>query len=297
MKSVILISALLLSSLAHAAQFDPNNPDDVYRANTKVFCSLEEGKHSIYWWKGTVYSRVPGEKDRHLFNVHGMNVRACKHFTDPVRGVGSRSVSREVMFFLDPKTNEVVREWTNPWTKQKVEVIQVANDPVNARAPSWSRDEEGKGTANLDRYLIVGDVAFMGGGAARLFYDNPLAGDYQEYVGNNYHASEFLTAAIPYADLMDADATEVKDSVISWGRISRWMPWMKMGSRDGLLVFYTHGLRLESFEDLPEVVKDEIRLNYPAYTQPPPLDDDRPNETSWTVFKNHIDAQREADKP
>ena len=202
------------------------------------------------------------------------------------------SVSREVMFFLDPETNEVVRQWKNPWTDEVVEVVQVANDPVNARTPSWSRDKDGKGTATLGRYLIVDGVAFMGGGAARLFYDNPLAGDYQEYIGNNYHAAEFLTAAIPYEDLMDADATEVKDSVISWGRISRWMPWMKMGSRDGLLVFYTAGLRLPSFDDLPAVVKNEIHLNYPEYTAPPPLDDDRPNETSWTVFKNHIDAER-----
>ena len=82
---------------------------------------------------------------------------------------------------------------------------------------------------------IIDGVAYMGGGAARLFYDNPLAGDYQDYVGNNYHAAEFLTAVVPMADLQDASKTEVTDSSISWGRISGWLPWMKMRSRDVFL--------------------------------------------------------------
>ena len=35
--------------------------------------------------------------------------------------------------------------------------------------------------------------------------------------------------------------------------------------------------------------------NDPQYGEPPPLDDARPNETSWTVFKKYIDAKRAAD--
>ena len=42
-------------------------------------------------------------------------------------------------------------------------------------------------------------------------------------------------------------------------------------------------------------LKDEIANNYPEYTSPPPLDDDRRNETSWTFMKKIIDS-REATK-
>lgn len=282
-------------ALADGHKLDPSDPDQAFKARTKVFCSLAEGKPSIYWWQGTVYSRIRGEKDRHLFNVHGVNVRACKNFDDPVRGVGSRSVSREVMFYMNKDTGEVQRTWENPWTGEEVEIVHVANDPVNSRGPSYARDEEGKGTANLNSTTVVNGTGFSGGGAARLFYKNPLAGEYQDYVGNHYHAAEFLTSAVPMDDLLDASKTEVTDSVISWGRISRWMPWMKMGGRDGLLVHYTGGMRLETFEDLPEVVKAEIRTNYPEYENPPPLDDARPNETSWTVFKKWEAEKRAAE--
>ena len=134
--SVFFAATVFLIDANVSAQdvLDPNNAEDAFRMNTKIFCSLEEGKPSVYWWQGTVYSRIRGEKDRHLFNVQGMNIRACKNFEDDVRGIGSRSVSREVMFFLDPETNEVIREWENPWTGETVEVVHVANDPVNSRA-------------------------------------------------------------------------------------------------------------------------------------------------------------------
>jgi hypothetical protein len=283
--------ALAIVATPATAQLDPDNADDAFKMSTKIFCSLKKGEYAVYWWEGTVYSRIRGEKDRHLFNVQGMNIRQCQPFADKVRGVGSRSVSREVMFFADPETGEVMHTWNNPWTGEEVEIIHVANDPVNSRAPSWSRDEEGKPTARF-RMRVLDDVAFQRGGAARLFYTNPMAGDYQEYVGNNYHASEFLTAAVPMDDLTNADATRVQDSVISWGRISGWLPWMKMRSRDGLLVFYTGGMRLNNWDELPEVMKNEIRANYPAYTAPPPVTDDRPNETTWTVVKKTIDAER-----
>jgi hypothetical protein len=39
-------------------------------------------------------------------------------------------------------------------------------------------------------------------------------------------------------------------------------------------------------------MKAEIDRNFPEYRNPPPLDDQRPNETSWTYFKKQIDARK-----
>ena len=122
-----------------------------------------------------------------------------------------------------------------------------------------------------------------------------MAGDYQEYVGGTYHAREFGTGATPVEDLLDGDADKVKDRVISWARVSKWLPWMKMGDRDGVAVFHTAGMRLDSWDDLPDVVKNEIKKNYPTYVTAPPLDDDRLNETSWTVTQKAIDIWRMED--
>ncbi len=275
-----------------AGTYDPANVDDQLRVSIKMACSLVEGTPTLYWWSGRMWARVPGEPNRLLFNVHGMNMRQCRTKQDPVRGLCYRSVSREVMFYLDPVTNEVARKWKNPWSGKEVDVVHVANDPVNARDWICARDKDGKPIDRSEGQFIKDDMLLEGGGAARLFYKNPLAGEYQDYVGGAYHAMEFGTSAVSAKEAMNARDTELENAVLSWGRISRWLPWMEMGDRDGVVVFHTAGMRLDSYEQMPEVVRREIELNYPTYRNPPPLDDPRPNETSWTVFKKYIDEKR-----
>jgi len=58
------------------------------------------------------------------------------------------------------------------------------------------------------------------------------------------------------------------------------------------MMFNAMRVKLNSFDEQPEVMKREIATNYPAYTAPPPGDDIRPNDTTWTVFKMKIQAQR-----
>lgn len=279
------------SASVDARTLDLSDPDDVILAEQKMNCSLNEGEPIVYWWKGSAYSRVPGERDRHLFNVEGMNIRACKVFEDEDRGHGFRSVSREVLFYLDPETNDVLRAWTNPWTGEEVEVMHVANDPVNMRGPMYAYSADGEG--RTFRATIVGNRVFTTG-EAPLFYNNPLAGDYQDYVGNKYHAMEALNSYVYKDDLLDSDKAKLEHYTLSWARFSEWLPWMKMRGRTGMMIFSTVGGRVDSYDALPDSIKDEIEANYPIYREPPPIDDDRPNVTSWSYFKSQFDARRAA---
>ncbi len=77
--------------------------------------------------------------------------------------------------------------------------------------------------------------------------------------------------------------------------MSSWLPWMEMGDKVGVIYFHTAGLKLEDYEQMSDTMKDEIAANYPEYSAPPPLSDDRPNETSWTYFKKIVDARDEGD--
>jgi hypothetical protein len=272
-------------------KLDPKDPNDAIRIDQKLNCSLKQGEVIVYWWKGGAFSRVPGERDRHLFNVEGMNIRHCKNFQDEKRGYGFRSVSREILLYKDPQTNQTLTTWKNPWTDKDVDVIHVANDPVNMRRPMYAFSEDGK--PHAAEFTTVGNRVWSGG-EAPLFYKNPLAGDYQEYVGNDYHAMEALNSYAYVDDLMDGSKAKLEKYSLSWARFSEWLPWMQMGSRTGMMIFTTVGGRVNSFADLPEAFRKEIEANYPAYKEPPPLDDSRPNETSWTYMKKQIDAKRAA---
>ena len=69
-----------------------------------------------------------------------------------------------------------------------------------------------------------------------------------------------------------------------------------MNGRHGNMYFNAMGKKLKSYDELPAVLKDEIANNYPEYTSPPPLDDDRRNETSWTFMKKILDSRAGEEK-
>jgi hypothetical protein len=122
-----------------------------------------------------------------------------------------------------------------------------------------------------------------------LFYKNPLGGEYQQYVGGIYHATEMFNFFGRLDELTSAD--DVSYAHVGWVRQSDWLPWMKMRGRAGLIYFHTAGKKLRRFEDLSATMLEEIRTNYPEYTTPPPVDDTRPNETSWTYFRKLMEER------
>ena len=273
---------------AAARTLDLSVPADALTAMRKVQCSTRDREAVVYHWSGKVFSRVDGEPDRHLFDVEGMNVRQCTTVVDAKRGTGFRQVSRELMFYLDPVTHAVLKTWTNPWTGKTVDVVHVANDPVNMRSPLFPIDRDGKPFDLGAR--IEGGRVFMPT-EVPLFYTNPLAGDYQAFAGNQYHAMEIFDFTADARDLLDASKPRA-DPAIAWVRISPWLPWMEMAGRGGVLVFNATGGTVAGIAALPPVIREQIAATYETYAAPPPVDDARPNETSWTFFKKKMDAAK-----
>ena len=172
-----------------------------------------------------------------------MNVRQCVTVTDPVRGVGFRQVSREVLYYEDPATGQILDEWKNPWTGETVKVLHIANDPVNFRGPIFPKGADGK--PYQSEIQTMGDQ-WWGTTTVPLFYKNPLAGDYQDYVGGTYHATEMFNFFGSVANLTNPKTTSASVSV-AWTRLSDWLPWMKMRGRAGLIYFNGAGVKLASY--------------------------------------------------
>jgi hypothetical protein len=287
-RSALVGAALLCAaSAASAAKLDLGTPEGATLAARKIQCSTKDNVPITYYWHGETLSRVPGEPDRRLFRVEGMNIRQCATVTDPVRGTGWRMTSREILLYLDPQTGEVLREWKNPWTGKAVKVLHVANDPVNQPGSfPIGRD----GTPAKWRGSQIGNYWWQTS-TIPLFYENPLGGDYQKFVGGTYHATEMFNFMGDVDDLV-SDRTETASVRVGWVRVSSWLPWMEMGDRPGILYFHTAGRKLDRFADMSPVMLKEIEANYPAYVAPPPTDDTRPNETSWTYFRKQVPVEK-----
>ena len=280
-KPLVSIAALAaaLSAFAGPAaaqKLDPAKTADALTISRKIACSTVDGEPATYWWFGEAYSRRQGEADKHLFNVQGMNIRACVAAPD---GDGFNLVSRELLLYTDKETGKVLKTWTNPWTGQTVDVLHVANDPVNGRYRSKTRDGKPytwSGTISGDSWWQTTTVP--------LYYPNPLASAYQKEIGGVYHATEMFNFFGEAASLLDPETTTADNVTVGWVRMSDWLPWMMMEGRDGAIYFHTAGRKLDRFDELPEVIKAEIRMHYPEYDETPPLDDARPNMTSWKYY-------------
>jgi hypothetical protein len=282
---------LLPTQAATPGRFDPSRPEDAIRLQQKLWCSLDDGVPALLWSQGAVYARIPGEPDRKLFHFQIWNARACANVSDPTRGPGYRSVSREIMLYIDPATGQLLRQWRNPFTGETVDVIHTQNDPVNMAAPQFAYDADGR-PYRFEATFANGRV--IASNEAPLFYDNPLGGPFQQYVGGRYHAMEMLNIFVYEQDLLDPKVRTLARWSRSWRRISGFLPWMRMGDRPGALVFTAVGQRVQSVEQLPEPIRSALRTEFAKYETPPPLDDTRPNETSWTYFKRVFTSQQQA---
>ena len=285
--AAVALSAASFSGLAHAQQLDPNKTADALAITRKIACTTVDGEPATYWWFGKAFSRRQGEKDIHLFDVEGMNTRTCVSTPDG----GFKLVSRELLLYKDKATGKVLKTWDNPWTGETVEVLQVANDPVNGKYSPKARD----GSDYKWSGTIKGDVWWQTT-TVPLYYPNVLGSEYLDEVGPYYHATEMFNFFGSTAEILDPETTTATNTEVGWVRMSDWLPWMKMSGREGVIYMHTAGRKLESWDELPDTIKEEVRLYYPEYRNPPPLDDERKNVTSWSYYDAVRKGEVEAPK-
>lgn len=255
--------------IASTQQFDA-------KAFVKVRASLDASEQSFLTWAGSIYAFVPGEKRKRLFKIVGMSVSRCIAREDGVWDF----TSRELTYYLDSETGEILQKWENPWTKEVLTVVHVANNPVQA-------EFEGQFPAQVD-----GDIATF---VFDLFptYPNPLAKDerFVDYSSNaTYQAAELFKLTVPISELLNPEINSVSKLHLCWDRIGPWLPWMKMGDRPGHLIYSAYGSKVSGFTDLPQLLQDEIDRRVPTYRNAPDSLLDRKDMTSWTYFKHHFEA-------
>lgn len=245
----------------------------------RMRCALD-GSEVVMTWTGDVYAVVPGERQRRLFGVVGINIARCLQV-----GGEWHLTSRELLYYLDPQTGAPLQRWANPWTNAELTVVHVANDRVQNVLAGPVPMTVADGTAT-----IAFDIP--------LFYPNPLARDPATHAIDpeaSYQAAELFAFATPFEALAGAAPT-VPSLWFTWHRIGPWLPWMGMGGRPGVLVYSTRGRKLAAWDELPAVVRDEIATRVPRYRHAPACVLPGRNETSWTYFARYLAAYQAGER-
>ncbi|NDJ20147.1 DUF1838 domain-containing protein [Nostoc sp. B(2019)] len=242
----------------------------------KTRSSLDSSQSTFLTWKGKIYAFIPGEKRQLLFKILGLSVSRCI----PTQEGSWDFTSRELTYYLNPETDEILPKWENPWTGETVPVLHVANNPVQGKF-------QGKFPAQVegDSTTFVFDLFPT--------YPNPLADDrkFAEYTPYPiYQAAELFKLTVPTADLFNSALPSVSQLQLSWDRIGQWLPWMKMGDRPGNLIYSAFGSKVSGLTELPQLLQNEINTRVPLYKQAPKAFVEGEDMTSWLYFQKHFQA-------
>ena len=285
------LSALALGSAA-AAQGDNAQTWTLDDPATNLLTLLKfradtSGADVLAAFPGEAWSMVPEEGNRRLFKTFGIG---SSHIEE--RPEGWRVYHREVLYYLDPETGEIVNEWYNPWLERKIEVIPIVNDPVNG---TFLREGTGVLAAPYPYVAYGDDIIFQWN--FFLFHKSVLTREeYPLYSQSNYQQhAELWGVQGRRSQAMDPNVTSAS-STTSWSRVAPWMPWLEMGNRPGIVVYHSHSYKVTGGPgDLPPKILAYTEKNYPDYlTSPKEWVDPSGNQSSYVGFKKIIDARRAA---
>ena len=254
---------------------DTNNIESM----VKMRCSLDPKEDVILWWSGTVFAQLPEKAPSPLFGFEGYNICRAEKQPDGVW----RLLTRELTFYRDLKTGEIVDQWDNPFTGVRDNVLQVANDPVNNLLNPPGRPSTVPWVEAGDQLMLTMNIP--------LTYPNPLSPkDFpKQSSGELYVGSEHFMFFTPRAAMEDPSLTQAP-TTYGWTRTGPWLPWMEMGQAPGGLLYVAQGNKKASISELPADIQERVRTTYPEYATAPKKWVE-PNMTSWTVYKQWHESQ------
>jgi hypothetical protein len=261
------------------------NLDDA-KDNLKALLKLQadlSGADVLSGFPGKVWGWVPGKGNTLLFNTYGIG---CSHIEEVENGYNF--YHRELLYYLDPQTNEVLKVWNNPYTGKKVEVRHILNDPVNRFYPF-----AGGRFAPPFPYDVYGnDIVFQI--SVFRFDPSPMSrADYPLHsADDNYQSAELWGMIGRIEEVMDPEVTSAS-CVTSWSRVSQWLPFMEMGDAPGIMVFHSHSYKLMGgAAELPANILAYTEKNHPKYLESPrEWTGLRDNKSQVTESKKEIDKR------
>jgi hypothetical protein len=262
---------------------DLDDPETNFNALLKLRGDLS-GDDFFFAFPGQAWAMIPQEKNHKCFRTFGFGSGRY----EKVDG-GYRIFSREVLYYLDPDTGEILNEWDNPFSGKKNDVMHIQNDPVNG---VFSLKGPGP-LAPPYPYVSCGDmVAFQW----NFFIQHPNLLTREEYpkysAGNIDQHAELWGMIGSKKDILNPDTTSAY-CTMSWSRVADYLPFMEMADAPGKMVFHSHSLKLmDGPKELPRAILDYTEKHHSEYLTAP-TEWNGPQMTSTAqVFKDMVDKRR-----
>jgi hypothetical protein len=207
---------------------------------------------------------------------------------------------RELIFYRDLKTGALLDEWDNPYSGERVRVVDVANDPFNYVISEYFPEPPSYGGLNAAQrpprrplrlnWAMVGDDMLVLERDIHLYYKNALdpAMWPRESSGAMNRVSEMFRYVIRREDAENPALTHLPH-VGFWSRVTPWLPWMLMGQGPGH-VLYMGRFNTVTPDQVPAAVLARVKERFPQYLVAP----EKWTEPSLSSLENYARTQKPA---
>ncbi|MEP2734780.1 MAG: DUF1838 family protein [Erythrobacter sp.] len=246
-------------------------------ALARIMGNVDMKSTKVGWYSGIVQGVRPNEPVRDLMGFTGFS---CTKLLPSLEGKdpGYRKVLREVGYYTDLKTGEVMDTWFNPYLEEEVKVVHIANDPFNFELTDYVPLPPSYGGLNGEappkiplqlNWERKGD--FLGlAQRINLFYPAALQpSKWPRESGSTFNrVTENFLYQMDWNAMQAPNATVVKTTG-SWNRITPWFPWMLMGQSEGHITYNCFMGSGDSLDLADQVALDYAEKTHPKYLSAP----------------------------
>lgn len=253
---------------------DLTTPEGNVLAYARIQGSIDPEATSFSWYTGRVTGVRQGEAARDLMSIIGMGaVRMLPLEND----AGYQMLRKELGFFTDGESGEVIDRWFNPYLDEEVEVVHLANPAINATIKPYRQEQglyeaigdDGRGTPFILPWKLIGGRAMVEQ-HVHLWAKNPMDPEVwkRESAGENIRISDSNTFNVAIGDLQNPDLKKVP-SFGNWTHQRPWQPWMLMGQSEGFIQYTCFTGSAASVADMPEQIVSLARARFPDFLVAP----------------------------
>lgn len=245
---------------------DFNEPAAKLAATVKLRGS-SDGAPVLWWYRGNQYAVVDRQPTL-LWQVEGAQLGRYIEQED-----GSfEHVFRDVMFYLDASTGELLEGFENPFTGQRVE------PPVMRMGPFRTNHSVNGAEVQLPPNLPPGamevvwayepavvqgdDLYLRETGSARIA--NPAKDADRAF----FFINDFFTLIGRVSDVTNPELLSAPART-SYQSINEWTPWLQMGEREGFVFGRGDSTKLSGTDELPEKLATLVREHEPGFFEDP----------------------------
>ena len=272
--------------------------DPIWNRETtaRLEADIAPGKFVNGYVTGTVCGVRDGEAVRPLF---GFEVFSALRVLKQPDGSYQR-MCRELVFYRDLKTGEMMDTWFNPYTNEEVRVVDIANDPFNYVISEYYPDPPNYGGLNtvkpprrpfLRDWALLRDDMVILQSDIHLYYRNALdpAVWPRESAGVMNRVSELFRYQIRREDIENPELTHLPHTGV-WNRVTPWLPWMLMGGAPGHILYSGTFSSVSGVDAIPPAVAKRVLERYPHYQIAP----EKWVEPSLSSLENYARTQKPA---